>query len=71
MKFIVCAVGNKMPEWIVAGFEEYARRMPHEVAIELLEVKPEKRAGGKKVERTVKTLGDKQPEQTITVTLND
>lgn len=51
MKFIVCAMGNKMPAWVAAGFEEYARRMPHEAAIELLEVKPEKRAGGKKVEQ--------------------
>jgi 23S rRNA (pseudouridine1915-N3)-methyltransferase len=49
MKFIICAVGHKMPEWVAAGFEEYAKRMPHEAAIELLEVKPEKRVSGKKV----------------------
>lgn len=51
MKFIVCAVGHKMPEWIATGFEEYAKRMPREAAVELLEVKPEKRVGGKKVEQ--------------------
>jgi 23S rRNA (pseudouridine1915-N3)-methyltransferase len=51
MKFIICAVGNKMPGWVAAGFEEYARRMSHEAAVELLEVKPEKRVGGKKVEQ--------------------
>ena len=51
MKFIICAVGHKMPEWVAAGFEEYAKRMPHEAVIELLEVKPEKRIGGKNVEQ--------------------
>lgn len=50
MKFLVCAVGHKMPRWIAAGFEEYTRRMPHEATIELLEIKPEKRSG-KKVEQ--------------------
>ena len=47
MKFIVCAVGHKMPDWVAAGFEEYAKRMPHEAAIELLEIKPEKRGAVK------------------------
>lgn len=47
MKFLVCAVGHKMPQWISAGFEEYTRRMPHEATIELLEIKPEKRSGKK------------------------
>ncbi|MDN5836334.1 MAG: 23S rRNA (pseudouridine(1915)-N(3))-methyltransferase RlmH [Nitrosospira sp.] len=51
MKFLVLAVGNKMPEWVEAGFEEYARRMPHEAAIELIELRPEKRGGGKTVEQ--------------------
>jgi 23S rRNA (pseudouridine1915-N3)-methyltransferase len=45
MKFLVCAVGHKMPRWVAAGFEEYTRRMPHEATIELLEIKPEKRSG--------------------------
>jgi 23S rRNA (pseudouridine1915-N3)-methyltransferase len=33
-----------MPDWIAAGFEEYARRMPREAAMQLLEVRPEKRS---------------------------
>ena len=32
---------------MAAGFQEYAKRMPREAAIELLEIKPEKRAGMK------------------------
>lgn len=57
MKFIVCAVGHKMPAWVAAGFEEYARRMPHEAAIELIEIKPEKRGAGKKAEQLLAAEG--------------
>jgi 23S rRNA (pseudouridine1915-N3)-methyltransferase len=45
MKFIVLAVGNRMPAWIAAGFDEYAKRMPRGARIELREIKPEKRTG--------------------------
>jgi 23S rRNA (pseudouridine1915-N3)-methyltransferase len=51
MKFLIFAVGNKMPKWVEAGFGEYARRMPREATIELMEIKPEKRGEGKKVEQ--------------------
>jgi 23S rRNA (pseudouridine1915-N3)-methyltransferase len=44
MRLIVCAVGHRMPDWIAAGFEEYARRMPREAAMQLIEVRPEKRS---------------------------
>ena len=47
MKFIVASVGHKMPGWISDGFNEYAKRMPREAKIDLLEIKPEPRSGGK------------------------
>lgn len=47
MRLLIVAVGNKMPDWVVDGYTEYAKRMPRETRMELLEVKPEKRAGGK------------------------
>lgn len=47
MKLLVLAVGNRMPAWITEGFSEYARRMPHEAKIELVEIKPEPRNSGK------------------------
>jgi len=40
VKFVVLAVGHRMPDWIRAGFEEYARRMPRETAIVLKEIRP-------------------------------
>ena len=36
-----------MPDWITTGFNEYAKRMPREARIELLEIKPEPRTTGK------------------------
>jgi 23S rRNA (pseudouridine1915-N3)-methyltransferase len=49
MKLIILAVGNKMPEWITSGFNEYTKRMPREASIALIEVKPEPRTTGKTV----------------------
>jgi len=47
MKLIIVSVGHRMPEWITAGFNEYAKRMPREARIELLEIRPEPRSTGK------------------------
>jgi 23S rRNA (pseudouridine1915-N3)-methyltransferase len=47
MKLIVAAVAARPPEWVVAGWSEYAKRMPRELALELLEIKPESRTLGK------------------------
>ncbi|HLQ02109.1 MAG TPA: 23S rRNA (pseudouridine(1915)-N(3))-methyltransferase RlmH [Burkholderiales bacterium] len=47
MKLIVVAVGTRMPKWVDEAFEEYAKRMPRGLRIELVEVRPEPRSGGK------------------------
>jgi 23S rRNA (pseudouridine1915-N3)-methyltransferase len=49
MKLIIVSVGNRMPDWITSGFNDYARRMPREARIELIEIKPEPRTTGKTV----------------------
>jgi 23S rRNA (pseudouridine1915-N3)-methyltransferase len=50
VKLIVVAVGNRLPDWMNAGFAEYAKRMPRELPVELVEIKPEPRSTGKPVE---------------------
>ena len=50
MKLHILAVGHKMPDWISTGFDEYAKRMPPELRIELREIKPELRSGGRSAE---------------------
>jgi 23S rRNA (pseudouridine1915-N3)-methyltransferase len=47
MKLIIVSVGHKTPDWITTGFNEYAKRMPREAKIELLEIRPEPRTTGK------------------------
>jgi 23S rRNA (pseudouridine1915-N3)-methyltransferase len=32
------AVGQKMPPWVAAGWEEFARRMPRDCALQLVEI---------------------------------
>lgn len=42
MRIAIICVGHKMPSWIQEGFEEYAKRMPAEARLELVELKPGK-----------------------------
>jgi 23S rRNA (pseudouridine1915-N3)-methyltransferase len=49
MSIRVVALGNRMPAWIAAGWDDYARRMPREFTLQLVELKPEPRDRGKPV----------------------
>lgn len=40
MKLRLLAVGHKMPQWVEQGFAEYAKRLPNDCAIELVEIPP-------------------------------
>lgn len=53
MKLLIVSVGHKMPGWIATGFNEYAKRMPREAKLELLELKPEPRSSGKTTEQII------------------
>jgi 23S rRNA (pseudouridine1915-N3)-methyltransferase len=43
MKIRLIAVGTRMPDWVSTGFDEYARRLPPECALQLVEVPAAKR----------------------------
>jgi 23S rRNA (pseudouridine1915-N3)-methyltransferase len=49
MRLAVVAVGTRMPKWADDAFKEYARRMPREMRVDLIEVRAEPREGGKPV----------------------
>lgn len=40
MKLRLIAVGTRPPEWVANGFRDYARRLPREMALELVEIPP-------------------------------
>ena len=44
MKLVVVAVGQRMPAWAQAGWDEYAKRFPPELRLELKTVKTEARS---------------------------
>ena len=45
MKLGVVAVGHKLPGWVAQGCAEYVKRMPRELPLVIVEVKPEPRGG--------------------------
>jgi 23S rRNA (pseudouridine1915-N3)-methyltransferase len=57
VKFLVVAVGHRMPAWVDAGFAEYAGRMPRDARIELAALKPAPRGGPLK--RVLETEGER------------
>lgn len=59
MRLLIVSVGHKMPDWITAGFGEYAKRMPREAKIELLEIKPEPRTTGKTTAQIMEAEGQR------------
>jgi len=44
MKFVVVAVGDRMPRWVDEAFAEYAKRFPRSSRLDLIEVRPERGA---------------------------
>jgi 23S rRNA (pseudouridine1915-N3)-methyltransferase len=47
LKLRIISVGHKMPGWVETACNEYIKRMPREMTIEIIEIKPDKRAAGK------------------------
>ena len=47
MRLIIASVGQKPPAWAEAAYEEFERRFPPEMRLELKAVKTEPRTGGK------------------------
>lgn len=54
MKLSLIAVGHKMPDWITAGVDDYTRRMPPDLPMKLIEIKPGHRVAGEDGEKARK-----------------
>ncbi|WP_026960692.1 MULTISPECIES: 23S rRNA (pseudouridine(1915)-N(3))-methyltransferase RlmH [Aliagarivorans] len=61
MKIQLLAVGTKMPGWVEQGYQEYARRFPKDMSLELVEIAAGKR--GKNAD--IKRILDKEGEATL------
>lgn len=59
MNIYLLAVGNKMPDWVVKGYNEYAKRLNGDCHLKLVEISPGKRGKNADLRRIKKTEGDK------------
>lgn len=59
MKLRLLAVGTRMPAWVEAGYQEYARRLPPELSLELRELPLGQRGRGQPVARAVQDEGER------------
>ena len=50
MKLRIISVGHKMPAWVDAACSDFSKRMPRELSVEIIDIKPEKRAAGNSTE---------------------
>lgn len=53
------AIGNKMPAWVNAGFTEYAKRLPVDYQLQLVEIPGQKRLKSSVVEQILHREGEK------------
>ena len=57
MQINLIAVGTRMPDWVDAGYREYARRLPHECCLKLTEVPLGQRSKAQPVKRAMNEEG--------------
>ena len=57
MQIHLLCIGNRMPDWVVAGYQEYAKRMPRECELRLREIPPGKRGKNADIDRTLSEEG--------------
>jgi 23S rRNA (pseudouridine1915-N3)-methyltransferase len=57
MKLRIVAPGHRMPPWVTAGWDNYARRMPRAFPLELVEIKAEPRDRGRPVSELLAAEG--------------
>lgn len=70
MNLTLAGVGTRMPSWIKEGWNEYARRMPPHLPLELVEVPAAGKAGaGREPAVEAEQLARRLPERAIVVAL--
>jgi len=53
MRIRLICVGTKMPAWVTTGYQEYAKRLPADCRLELVEIPPGHRGKGADVQRAI------------------
>jgi 23S rRNA (pseudouridine1915-N3)-methyltransferase len=58
MRIRIIAVGTKMPDWVEQGYAEYAKRMPRDCAVEILELPLAQRTKNTNIARAMEKEGE-------------
>lgn len=58
MRLRLIAVGSRMPKWVEEGWHEYAKRLPSELALELVEIPLNTRGKNADVARFIRQEGE-------------
>ncbi|MBA3988056.1 23S rRNA (pseudouridine(1915)-N(3))-methyltransferase RlmH [Aliidiomarina maris] len=58
MRLQMLAVGSKMPDWVSVGFQEYARRLPPDMPLQLTEIAAGKRGKKANIARITEQEGE-------------
>ena len=58
MRLRLIAVGSRMPKWVEEGWHEYAKRLPSELALELVEIPLNPRGKNADVARFIRQEGE-------------
>lgn len=58
MKVRIIAVGTKMPTWVEQGYAEYAKRMPRDCVVELVELPLAQRGKNTDIARAMEKEGE-------------
>lgn len=58
MRIRLIAVGQKMPDWVSTGYQNYAKRFPSDCQLELVEIAAGKRGKNADIARILKQEGE-------------
>ncbi len=74
MQIQLITIGNRMPNWVQQGYDDYAKRLPRECELVLKEIAPGKRGKNSDISRIIKEEGERLlkaiPSDTRVVTLD-
>lgn len=59
MRILLIAVGERAPAWVQAGFDDYARRLPAQMRLELRMVRAGRRTKGADMARLIREEGER------------
>lgn len=58
MRIRIIAIGTKMPDWVEVGYAEYAKRMPRDVVVEMVELPLAVRSKNTDIQKAMEKEGE-------------